>query len=98
MQSDAGMFCGQRLASFGQQRTGTSVELTLLRHAAAPDFQKACLQAMAMLQVQKQQGLSQEPDDGGNSSIWDWEPPGDLAETGAWKVLRELAMTLTKYA
>lgn len=44
----------------------------------------------------KQQVLSQEPDDGGSSSIWDWEPPGDLAETGAWKVLRELAMTLTK--
>ncbi|DBA89266.1 hypothetical protein WJX77_010917 [Trebouxia sp. C0004] len=30
------------------------------------------------------------------SSLWDWTPPGDLAETGAWKVLRELAMTLSK--
>ena len=53
---------------------------------------------LSVLQLQNQQSLSQDPDDGDKSSIWDWEPPGDLAETGAWKVLRELATTLTKYA
>ena len=49
------------------------------------------------MRLQGQKDLSQEPDNN-RSSIWDWTPPGDLAETGAWKVLRELAMTLTKYA
>ena len=40
----------------------------------------------------------QEVTDKHQSSIWDWTPPGDLAETGTWKVLRELAGTLSKYA
>lgn len=40
----------------------------------------------------------QEITDKKESSIWDWTPPGDLAETGTWKVLRELAGTLSKYA
>ncbi len=45
--------------------------------------------------LQTQQRLEEEPAED-KSSIWDWTPPGDLAETGAWKVLRELAMTLSK--
>ena len=45
--------------------------------------------------VQSQQSVEEEPA-ADKSSIWDWTPPGDLAETGAWKVLRELAMTLSK--
>lgn len=40
----------------------------------------------------------QEVTDKKETSIWDWTPPGDLAETGTWKVLRELAGTLSKYA
>lgn len=47
--------------------------------------------------LQKEADLQKRPaaaDDG--ASIWDWTPPGDLAETAAWKVLRELAMTLSK--
>lgn len=40
---------------------------------------------------------TQEATDKKDSSIWDWTPPGDLAETGTWKVLRELAGTLSKY-
>ncbi len=45
--------------------------------------------------VQSQQRPEEEPTKD-KSSIRDWTPPGDLAETGAWKVLRELAMTLSK--
>ena len=30
------------------------------------------------------------------SSIWDYDPPGDVASTGAWVVLRELATTLSR--
>ena len=45
--------------------------------------------------MQSQQRPEEEPAKD-KSSIWDWTPPGDLAETGAWKVLRELAMTLSK--
>ena len=45
--------------------------------------------------LQKQGELEQEPADDDGASIWDWTPPGDLAETAAWKVLRELAMTLS---
>ena len=45
--------------------------------------------------MQSQQSPEEEPAED-KSSIWDWTPPGDLAETGAWKVLRELAMTLSK--
>ncbi|KAL3160591.1 hypothetical protein ABBQ32_010523 [Trebouxia sp. C0010 RCD-2024] len=40
--------------------------------------------------------LSRQPSNDDGASIWDWTPPGDLAETAAWKVLRELAMTLSK--
>ena len=29
-------------------------------------------------------------------SIWDYDPPGDVASTGAWRVLRELATTLSR--
>ena len=47
--------------------------------------------------LQKEGELSRRPSDGDDgASIWDWTPPGDLAETAAWKVLRELAMTLSK--
>lgn len=31
------------------------------------------------------------------ASIWDYDPPGDLAGSGAWNVLRELATTLNRY-
>ena len=50
------------------------------------------------LWLQKQGKVEQEPaaDDDDGASIWDWTPPGDLAETAAWKVLRELAMTLSR--
>ena len=38
-------------------------------------------------------------DDGGElASIWDYDPPGDLAGSGAWNVLRELATTLSRYS
>ena len=30
-------------------------------------------------------------------SIWDYDPPGDVASTGAWRVLRELATTLVRF-
>ena len=37
-------------------------------------------------------------DDGGElASIWDYDPPGDLAGSGAWNILRELATTLSRY-
>ena len=37
-------------------------------------------------------------DDGGElASIWDYDPPVDLAGSGAWNVLRELATTLSRY-
>ena len=49
---------------------------------------------MSVLQMQQQKEEAADKD----ASIWDWTPPGDLAETGAWKVLRELAMTLSKCA
>ena len=49
----------------------------------------------AIVLMQSQQRSQEEPAED-KSSIWDWTPPGDLAETGAWKVLRELAMTLSK--
>ncbi len=49
----------------------------------------------AIMLMQSQQRPAEEPAKD-KSSIWDWTPPGDLAETGAWKVLRELAMTLSK--
>ena len=48
------------------------------------------------LLLQSQGKVEQEPADDDGASIWDWTPPGDLAETAAWKVLRELAMTLSK--
>lgn len=50
----------------------------------------------ATVWLQKQDELRQKPADDDGASIWDWTPPGDLAETAAWKVLRELAMTLSK--
>ena len=31
------------------------------------------------------------------ASIWDYDPPGDLAGSGAWNILRELATTLNRY-
>lgn len=31
------------------------------------------------------------------ASIWDYDPPGDLAGSGAWTVLRELATTLGRH-
>ena len=49
----------------------------------------------AIVSMQSQQRPEEESAKD-KSSIWDWTPPGDLAETGAWKVLRELAMTLSK--
>ncbi len=49
----------------------------------------------AILLMQSQQRPKEESAKD-KSSIWDWTPPGDLTETGAWKVLRELAMTLSK--
>ena len=45
--------------------------------------------------MQRQEQAEQETGSK-DASIWDWTPPGDLAETGAWKVLRNLAMTLSK--
>ena len=30
------------------------------------------------------------------ASIWDYDPPGDMASSGAWVVLRELATTLNR--
>lgn len=39
----------------------------------------------------------QYEDDGKElSSIWEYDPPGDVANTGAWAVLRELATTLNR--
>ena len=46
--------------------------------------------------LQRPGELEQKPAADDGASIWDWTPPGDLAETAAWKVLRELAMTLSK--
>lgn len=46
--------------------------------------------------LQTEGKLSRQPSNDDGASIWDWTPPGDLAETAAWKVLRELAMTLSK--
>lgn len=31
-------------------------------------------------------------------SIWQWDPPGELGESGAWQVVKALASTLSKYA
>ncbi len=31
------------------------------------------------------------------SSVWDWQPPGDLGGSGAWTVVRELALTLSRW-
>ena len=59
--------------------------------------QNQAIDSLRMLMiVQSQQSVKEEPA-ADKTSIWDWTPPGDLAETGAWKVLRELAMTLSKY-
>ena len=39
----------------------------------------------------------QYPDDKQElGSIWDYEPPGDMAGSGAWVVLRELATTMNR--
>ncbi len=29
-------------------------------------------------------------------SVWDFTPPGDLGSSGAWTVVRELALTLSR--
>ena len=43
-------------------------------------------------------GSAVQFDDGKElASIWDYDPPKDLAGSGAWNVLRELATTLSRY-
>ena len=37
-----------------------------------------------------------DADQGVLDSIWDFDPPGELGESGAWKVVRELAITMSK--
>ena len=29
-------------------------------------------------------------------SIWQWNPPGELGESGAWQIVKDLASTLSK--
>ena len=87
LQSPCSMFSGKRSPSLGhKQQSGLGL-------AVNGSF---CFPSEALAQ-QSIESLTQEVTDKKASSIWDWTPPGDLAETGTWKVLRELAGTLSKY-
>ena len=39
--------------------------------------------------------LQRDEDEETLESIWDFTPPGEIGESGAWKVMKELALTMS---